>query len=213
MSLADWDVYTSNTGLGLSINVLTPILSLGSGRFGGTSLGGGLNSIVINPTVASGRTSGVTRGKFRSLFRYDDFTAGAKLGIAFMQSNKNIAEVSSTFYKAELLQSDGKLYLIKATGTTIGGGGTLASVYFSPGINTVFCLEVEWIVDLGELGGTALFLRRGFATDYSDLTTVISYLDVSSPLTTSVAESLYLIEQSAGGVFNLDFDQTALFVP
>jgi hypothetical protein len=92
-------------------------------------------------------------------------------------------------------------------------GSSLASVYFSPGVNTVFALEAEWIVDIAELGGVALFVRRGFETDFSDLETVISYLDISSPITTSVAESIFCVETSGGGIFNLDFDETSLYVP
>ncbi len=212
MSLADWDAYITNVGLGLSINVLTPLVSTGSGRIGGT-LGGGTNTAIVNPTVASGRTAGVTQGKFRTLFRYDDFTSAGKIGISFLQSNKDVGTGASDFYSAYLLQTDGKLYLRKTTADIITAGTTLSSVYFSPGINTIFSLEVEWIVDEAELGGTAMFVRTGFETDYSDLTTMITYLDTTSPFTTSVSESLFVVELSAGGLFNVDFDQTALFVP
>lgn len=213
MSLTDWNVYIGNTGLGLSINVLTPILGLGCGRIGGIGLGGGTNTAVINVTALSGRTKGVTRGKLRTLFRYDDFTGGA-IGLTFLQSNANLTTGTSNFYAVQLRQADGTLYLTKVLSNVVNANGTtLDSVYFSPGIETVFALEAEWSVDLVELGGVALFVRTGFATDFSDLTTVMTYLDVSSPITTSVAESIFVVEVSAGGVFNVDIDQTALYVP
>lgn len=215
MSLSDWDSFITNQpGLSLAINVLTPLISLGSGRIGGSSLTGGTSSALIHVSTASGRTRGVTHGKYRSIFRYDDFTTGGFIGFTFLQSVLNIAGSTGNFYSAYIKQSDGKLYLAKTTGNNVANGGTsLGTAYFSPGINTVFTLEAEWIVDVTELGGTAMFVRRGFETDFSDLTTVISYLDASSPFITSLAESIFVVETSSGGVFNVDFDETALYIP
>src|ERR1700704_3246828 len=107
MALSDWDSYITNTpGLSFSINVLTPLVSLGSGRIGGVSLSGGTSSALINPTVASGRTRGVTRGKLRSLFRYNTFSVNGRIGLSFLQTNKNLTAGSSNFYKTEIRQGD-----------------------------------------------------------------------------------------------------------
>jgi hypothetical protein len=215
MALADWNFYNTTGGqLTLSINVLTPLVNVGSGRIGGNvSSANAFNLVVSN---ASGRAKGVTRGKLRSLFRYNDFFSSNRLGLMFLQSVENISGSGTgpNFYRANIT-GDGYLYLSKNTNGGIGNshGTTLASVAFDPGINTIFSLEVEWIADIAELGGVAMFVRCGFATDYSDLTTVITYLDVFSPFTTSVAEGIGGYISSAINGYAVDIDQTTLFVP
>lgn len=214
MSYSDWEHFTSNVPpLTFSINVISPIVSLGSGRIGAGTLAGGSTMSNINVTVGSGRVQGVVRGKLRTLFRHDNFTFGGEYGLLCLQSSQNVASLGGDFYQAKVIKNDGRLHLSKGIGTNLFGAGSLASVAFAPGNNTVWSLELEWVADLTELGGTALFVRRGFATDFSDLTTVIAYLDVVSPHLISVSEGISVMENAIGGPFFVDFDSTSLFIP
>ena len=221
MSLSDWEFHASS-GVTFSINLFTPIVSLGSGRLAMPDIGA-LTQTNINVTTASGRTRGVTRGKLRSLFRYDTLVTAAVLGLAFCQSRSDHDLTSNgTAYFAYLRQADSKLHISRMgpTNSTIAGFFGAPTFLdsggfpFVPGNNVVFSLEVEWIVDIAELGGVAIFLRQGFATNFSDLTTVITVLDTSSPLTTSTSESVFAgVPATFAGAWNLDFDQTTLFIP
>jgi hypothetical protein len=223
MSYSDWEFFGSNSPtLSFSINVLTPIIGLGSGRLGSTSLPGGGSIGNINVTTASLLTEAVPRGKLRSLFRYTSLPGTNSIfGFLCMQTSTNLSTSTGSFYSLTV-QGDGFLKLVKVVGGNVfsiltGTPGLVRfnfdSVPFSVGNNTVFSLELEWIADATELGGVALFCRTGFATDFSDLVTVMSYLDVTAPIFTTVSEGIGIHEQSSEGPYFIDFDQTTLFIP
>ncbi len=218
MALTDWTKYM-NQGWNLIINVSTPIVSSGTGRFTPAPLGSGLSFANIVVTNLSGRTKGVIRGKMRSLFRYSSTSGSAqgRFGFTFLQSNENLGSSTGNHYMCGYDHPTGRIILTRTTnGNLFAGVNTPAliqSTIVTPGINTVFALEVEWVVDVTELGGVAIFARFGYMTDFSDLTQQFVYLDTSSPFITSVAESVFIHTSDTGGPWNLDFDQTSLFIP
>ena len=217
MALSDWTQYVDQNWSFL-INVTTPIISSGTGRLAFTSISGGTSLTNIVVTALSGRTKGVTKGKLRTLFRYDVPPPSGSVnwyGLAFMMSAENAATGSGNHYRAQYNFNTGRIELIKALSTTISGGSVIAQgPIFSPGNNVTIGFEVEWIKDIPELGGVAMFVKYGFATDYSDLTPVITYIDTTSPFLVSVAESIFAATGNPGGaLWNLDFDQTTMFIP
>ena len=220
MAFGDWTQYV-NQGWVFAINVTTPLVGIGSGRFTPAPFGAGTDMSNIVVTNLSGRTKGVTQGKIRSLFRYTNPPTAGTLngfGFTFMMSAENVSTSTGNFYGAGYDFNTGRLHIRKATLSSlssIGSGTGLAqSEIVTPGNGVVMSLEVEWIADTVELGGTAIFVRTGSLNDFSDLTTVISYLDTATPYTTTVAESIYIITGNGiGAAWSLDFDQTTLFIP
>ena len=218
MALSDWTQYV-NQNWSFLINVTTPIVSSGTGRlaFAPANSGSSYSNIVV--TALSGRTKGVVKGKLRTLFRYDvPPSAGTQntFGLVFMMGNENINSASNN-YRVQYNFTTGRIELIKSIGAGPAGGSLLAQgPLFTPGNNVTFSLEVEWIKDITELGGVAIFVKSGLATDYSDLGSVVTYLDATSPLLISVAESIFTLSgypTPTGAGWNLDFDQTTMFIP
>ena len=218
MALSDWTQYV-NQNWSFLINVTTPIISSGTGRLGFAPANSGSSYSNIVVTALSGRTKGVTKGKLRTLFRYDvppsAGTVGA-YGLVFMMSNEDINS-SGNHYRVQYNFFTGRFELMKAIASGPTGGTLLAQgPIFSPGNNVILGLEVEWIKDIPELGGVAIFVKYGFETDYSDLTPVITYVDSTAPLLVAVAESIFTISNyptPSGTGWNLDFDQTTMFIP
>ena len=214
MALSDWTQY-ENQNWSFLINVTTPIVSSGTGRLAFSPISGGTSLTNIVVTALSGRTKGVTKGKLRTLFRYDvPPTSGSVnwYGLAFMMSTEDITG-SANYYRAQYNFNTGRFELVKATAYSVGTVLAQGPI-FAPGNNVTIGFEVEWIKDIPELGGVAIFVKYGFATDYSDLTSVITYVDSTSPYLVSVAESIFAFTGNPNGAaWNLDFDQTTMFIP
>ena len=77
-------------------------------------------------------------------------------------------------------------------------------------LGTLVALEVEWRLDLAELGGITIIGRRGAQTNYSDLADVWSVTLTSNVLTASVGEGLCVFMNGTGD-HDCVWDETLLF--
>lgn len=168
---------------------------------------------------------GLLRGKVRTLLRLRNGLAaleGLSGGLACMQSARNICVGGASAYVlAVSMPANGALTLnIEKWTNGFRAGGTrtvLATASSIPGavlaLGTTKAVELEWDVNLTELGGVLLTARAGDASNYSNLVAVpgCAVLDDSSPLVTSAWEGL------AGGdvqtTSDIFYDETYIFGP
>lgn len=224
MAFIDWDFYQP-VGIHF-VDVGNPIVGAGSLRFqhfNSTSLANG-NAV---PKLLSPLPFGFGKGKLRSIFQVfqSDFSNAGTLsyfGLACMQSDRDLVNtVGSDFYYAAIEVSEtfvANLLLGKVTSGFSGFPGTpFVSIPYPDVLSegSIHTLEIQWIADIPNLGGTHLLCRTGTLTDYSDLTDQIVYFDSSSPLSSTVSEGLIISLDNSSAVSNqgkvILTDQTTLY--
>lgn len=219
MPLADFNAYKSNAGCLIAVNTLTPILGSGSFRFSTNGVSGAqqMSLVAIDPPYQHG----VTEGRLRMLFRGAAFSSasGHYLGIAFMQSQEDLTGGAGSCYAWMARTSNTSntlthLSLRKFTSGVVSAGGTLigSEIVLSPALalNDVFALEVQWRLDIPELGGLEVIGRFGTATDYSDLTDQVETVITTSVLTSTVGEGPFLAA-AASTICTVDLDYIQMF--
>jgi hypothetical protein len=210
MSLADWDKFGSTYTV--SIDNATPLVGSGSLfiDFSGSSNSSRGNLLPKDPGSLSGK---LIRGKIRALFQYTVLASNNGPGLFCLASQRDLSSTGSCYFISFKRDQINRLTLYKSNnvGTTIeeiGGLTPLAFAVLSTSANTTYSLELEWYVDIPNLSGTQLKVRVGSATDFSDLALVMSTIDVSSPLTTTVGEGISL--SGSGGSNDYRADKTTL---
>lgn len=208
MALADWNIYKSNSGLLVAIDILAPILNTGSLKVGPESsiADAAFCAVPKNPPYPHG----YTRGKLRSLIEVAS-TGAEQHGLTCMQSQENVTGAAGAFYALELdtLSLLNKINLVKYSAGLQGSKTTLATGANNGfTLNTPKAVEIEWNMDLAELGGVQLIVRSGDATDFSDLVQLHNVIDTTSPLSTTVGEGLYAKRTS--NALEVRFDETRL---
>lgn len=98
--------------------------------------------------------------------------------------------------------------------TQLATAGSTFSLAIAPAFVVI---EVQWIVDITNLGGVNIVVKRGTLADWSDLAEEanLDIVDTSSPLQTSVGEGpgLALSATSSNGKYLMDtMDVTPLLV-
>lgn len=210
MALADWDFFLSS-GSQAVIETVTPAPPVGNGWL--------RLAIPINGEAAAAPKAiyaqGVTQGKRRTLL----YIAGASpsVGLYCMQSQRNMLQGGGGDAYALVFQIQStvsKLFLTKITNGGVVGGTVLATAPDSLWTQgTVFAAELEWQLDLAELGGVRLTARLGTALDFSNLAPVAALtnrVDITSPLTATVTEGFYA-QRSTGFGGDILLDQTELW--
>ena len=193
---ADWTIYRNNAGM-------SAVIYTGANRLDGTgSLE--LRYATGGTQVNLVRTKDPRRfssGRARFLFgRSDSNNTGDNPGFAFMLSQENITGGAGTAYLVTMTRPGAslnpRLYRCSAGITTkslLATGASLTLV----AAPIAYPLEISWRLDVENLGGMSIVVRRGAAANYSGValnwdtlltTTEINYLDSSGFLTSTQGE-------------------------
>lgn len=217
MALNDFDFFNSQGDGQFILEVITPLVSTGSGKLvlptgghGNAGSDGGLYTrgldMVRYETLAYVAVSGIA-------------TAPARFGITVMQSHHNLNNTSKSFYffgieNAGANFASGEYVLYKTT----NGWGSVAPV---PNTNAVAivgsvyqdlrCLRIDCITDTANLGGVWLKGYAGVTDDFSDLTQIFNVVDYTSPITTTVNEGIAVDAAGTGSTLEVWFDQVSLY--
>jgi len=230
MALADWVVNKTGTEvIAHSIDVATPMIGDGSLNLShsGPNGPGGLNMYLGAPF-----SKGFTKGRIRTLIRWDTggtIQVGDTLvhsGVIFLQDQLDVSDTTGNFYTLGIGSAktggDFKIRIVKHNIGLNNIGETSRTEIFTkntggvhpPSADDFWPIEIEWVVDIPGLGGTRLIAREGTknSLDFGTLIDIYDAVDVSSPLTTSVAEGVF----SQGGTNFTNartwtVDQTSIF--
>lgn len=168
----------------------------------------------------SGNTRGFTKGKVRSLFRCTAFTGdqtSINVGLFCLTSVEDVISTGTgDAYAVGIYPEDSvtNVTLRKITqnfGEFLSTGVLLDSAAKDFDTGTTIAMELQWNVDVPDLGGTQLIVRTGSQTDYSDLTEVINHIDTSSPYLTGFAEGVFC-DCDSGQTATFLIDNTVTFV-
>lgn len=204
MSLSQW---TFDGGGSHALNTSSPIEGVSHLR-------------LVADTNSSKRawlTSGadLTTGKIRSLIRIPavgSFASVANLGLFGMRANVTTGDQASYWgYFGGAISGYPYTPTVAISKGGFPGQTLLASVAGPTFTNatTWKALELEWQRD-ADSGFVLLTVRTGSLTDYSDLTTVLTYTDNSAPY--SVAATAGLTARRNDGI-TVDFDKTDIYRP
>lgn len=246
MAFGDWDTAThttSNTELGdvfVFLDVSTPILGSGS-------LSMGFQEDDFSPVYSctaqldSGFTRGLTKGRIRTLARWDGpwienvaFIDQVGFGIYYMASDLDIANNASNFYFAGLVRERNVAGDVVPT-IAKASSKILEDLLWEPGTadiligsathitgvveTDVIPIQIEWNLDLVGLGGLRHIMSVGSIgeTNFNGLSVVYDFVEAASPLTTSLVEGIGFMQQDGlfGGALSPDdgcsFDDTGVF--
>ena len=209
MALSDWNIYKVDNNGVASIDTTAPLVGAGSLLLSRGTMAGAVEG--KENLVSKGVTYtpvGVLRGALAGTFQVPasftlDNAQTQYAGILSLQSAANVVSLGSFW---------GLLF-----GATAAGGITTLSVrYFSAGLNhaaipaalwshtltpaialgTLFTLEFEWAAS-AEYGGVRYIVRRGLATNYSDLTPLVDQIDTTHGVpSTSLGEGPCLLNST-----------------
>lgn len=192
--LTAFTTYMSVAGMFAGIDPLTPIDGSGSLSLhrNGTA---GRYCNMVRAQAPSAFTSG--RIRFRCALKTLD-TAAAQFGVLFQQSQADMTGASGSAYGVISLSQAGAggvntNWTIRKYTAGLPTGSNLAIgnlVVFNAGVANVQSIEVTWILDLANLGGLRITVKRGVLRDFSDLVLEpnLDIIVTSSVLTTSVGE-------------------------
>jgi hypothetical protein len=178
---------------------------------------GGSDVAYLTPTNVSGLTKGIEQGRLRTLTRpRSTMTNGYGFGLVCMGSADNIGTSNGDFYRFEFF-STGSYGLVRANGNTLATGtpGTvlISSTATTLTVNTIYSMEMEWVADQVNLGGVYISLKKGTATNFSDLALLSQLTDSNyQQLITSAGEGIYLRGYTSVSEAKVSFDNTQLFL-
>ena len=242
MSLGDWTKYRDGGSLSsdprglIYTDILSPMFGTGSAVLTHEPTDE-FQSINLVPATSP---TGYVAGRMRTLIRLDDFDDSGvpnfeenHAGLLCMQSTENMAQFGNfggtgLSYGVSVTIAEGfSAQSIRLWKFSAGLDGSSGSLPFGDILTSVLppfvlsqgqtiALELTWKAEpltLLDLGGVYLRAKIGQTTDFSDLQTVITYIDAASPYTATVAESIWagfknVVNTSANRV---TFDQTSLF--
>jgi hypothetical protein len=192
MAFSDFEVFTFGSPV-VEISAVAPVEGTASLRLTGNSSFGLSTHAYLAPD-SSGFTQGITQGRLRILAKYvttSGFTPLLTFRLYAMMSARNITSGSHSFYTLSIRRSDGLLTIHKTTTGSIGniGPGLVSTTVSLPVDGISFALEFSWFVSLSEFNGVSLKAKYGLADDYTDLNEVLSVIDATSPIVTSIVES------------------------
>lgn len=221
MALGDWSQQSNSANHVVSLDISTPLVGVGSLK---------IANAVGTPTAVNmyltSLAKGFTKGRIRTLMRVavrPSHVAHEGCGIVCLQSTLDVTAGSGDCYTFRLgpgpsaTGAPGTLYwgLVKHTSAIVNAGTALdISASETVAAGDYWPTQLEWVVDIPNLGGTRLTASRGTknSTDFSTLAVIYDYLDTASPLTTSVAEGLFGCHPTTGSTsYTYTFDETSVY--
>lgn len=206
MAFADWVVDVTN--FTVALQTASPLA--------------GVTSVQANQTVITARyfvsasgayPQGNEIGRLRTLIRANVINNNYRFGLVCLASVRTLATTTGNWYAAFINTTGptGSVVLYRGNAVNLGGGTQLAAGNFTFAINTPYAFQLDWIADNPGLGGTYLNVAVGTATDFSNLSSVISYVDGStSKITTGNFEGLGG-HSSTSTLLQVTYDTTSLY--
>lgn len=169
-------------------------------------------------STASGITRGILHGRIITVVEaLETPNANNTFGLFCMASSLETQGTGANYRIQVRGGTTGNVEMYKATGSGIGlirTHGTLLGTAQDVTWDTLgqtVTLGLEWdSTKQGILGGTQIKMSVGTATDYNDLTEVVSFIDTTSPHTTSLAEGFFIL-QDAFTVHRVHVEDTRIF--
>lgn len=196
--------FKQDAGMTVAIDPIGPILGSGSLLLGPNGTAGRrINGIRANTP------NSFTSGRARLLLEPVVIGTTEQIGFAFQLSQADLTGGSGLAYAFLLVHSVSSTWLPRIYKMT---AGVATSTLLATGtsrtvpINTTLAVEVQWILDIPNLGGIQITIKLGTATDYSDLVldAALNILITSSVLTTSVGEGPCLNTNAGTGSYRYD---------
>jgi hypothetical protein len=213
MALSDWTVYKSQPGLGVSIEVASPIVDIGSLRVGNAGEGSVLNLTNLASTLYA---PGLPKGKMRSIFKIDSANR-THVGFSYMQSTGDITPNTGNWYMATAQADAGqRRFRVERVNGGFGVGAVDVVLYAGShpqwSFSTVFTMQIEWVIDIPGLGGVLHTLSTGTATDFSDLSVIYSAVESSGYLTSTFGEGPMALKwDTFGDTYSALYDNTSVY--
>jgi hypothetical protein len=213
MALSDWNIYKIDAGGVAAIDTTAPLVGGGSLLLHRGSMAG----------AAEGRENLVSKGV---TYTPVGVLRGALAGTFQVPASFTLDNAQTQYAGILALQSSASMTATGACwallfGATAAGGITTLSVrYFTGGLShaalpaalwshtltpaialgTLFTLEFEWAAS-AEYGGVRYIVRRGSATNYSDLTQLVDQIDTTHGVpSTSLGEGPCLLNSTNAAV-------------
>ena len=198
MAFADHEFDKSDPGITNVIDVADPINGNGALRVdnAGNEAAPAIN--ILNERLNTNFQRGLIDGKIRTRFHISDHelavTREGEYGIYCMASQLDLTLGAGAAYAFVLhVDTDFDWRLVEyASGISIGGGRidhASGSTVGAPALDKNMVMELDWVLDLDNIGGIRLTCRAAAGTDFSLLETVYT-VTLGSPLLTSVSEGL-----------------------
>lgn len=211
MAFGNWDFFESG-GVTQGLETIGALVDTSSLKVNYTSSNGWAGQL------NSGQSRGFTKGKIRTVMKMETigFSASPQsMGVYCLSDAENVVITGRDFYAIRVRPlATSNVSLEKVTNGVFGINGTQLGVTATKDFteDEIITIELEWNVDIVGAGGVVLKVRTGSATDYSDLTEVITAIDASTPYTTGFAEGLYIHGGTSSGASEVKFDETQIFV-
>lgn len=204
-TLGDFTIYLSSAQTVIDLTTVDPIAGSQSARIARASG----TSVTYGNVVGGPGSSAQVTGRLRGLGKRTESSSNShQYGLVCMQSAGDLTGGSGSAYG--LRWRGNALDLIKTT-AGLAGFGTVATTALTQGTG-VNAIQLDWVSDQqAMLGGTALTGWYGTATDFSDLTEVLSYTDSSSPLTSTVNQGFFGGDFGNGNDFRYVLDTLSLY--
>ena len=214
--LSAFTIYKANAGMLAVLDITNPILGSGSLKINRN----GTTGRFVNMVRATAPNS-FTSGRARFLLDSTADSAADAIGFVFQQSQTDLTGGVGAAYGLYVQMTNSVtdtwtplLYKFTAglgTGTTLATG---TSYVAAPGTETAY--EVEWILDVANLGGLQVKVKRGTASAYTNLVAdaALNIIITSSVLTVSVGEGpFYVGDPNSTGFYLYDhFEVVPLIV-
>lgn len=204
MAITDWDIFSNSPDAlvtlktnanvvysGVSNQITSPPIRGASSLLTFNGAGDAGTKIQIQPKPAF--SSGQLKGKLRTLVHVIPTAGGVKeAGLYCLSGQTNLITTGNCYLAYFTTALNNFNFIIAKSGNGIEGFGSAMALATSPTMQwaegTTFALEFVW-----DATGTSavLVLRLGSATDFSDLTNLLSYEDTTSPFLTSSGEGLF----------------------
>lgn len=206
MPIADWDIYTSGA---MTIDETTDnaIADTKSLRVSVGDVATRANGV---PKIASALPQPTLQGKLVQLIRPVTLGGGRFLGLACLQSARNIT-TSGAAYLAVL---DGTQVLLAKIASGISGSFTTlgSAAAFVINASTNYAIELEWDAsDIVGLGGVQLWVRAGLAANLGALTEYVAHTDASSPLSVTLGQGWFFKTPTFPTAVNVRYDNTQIY--
>jgi len=191
MPIADWEVYKANASQTFVVETSSPIHGSGSFKFNRGGTAGQYENIRRLNTPR-----GFTSGRLRWLFKMPGtLLLNTYAGVAFQQGQADLTATGTAYYACIQISNSSSSHRLQIRQMTAGLPTTTqlfqSTSAFTATTGTVLSLEVQWVLDIASLGGIRFNMKRGTATDYSDLVDepgIINQVSTTTVLQTSVGE-------------------------
>lgn len=204
----DFDFFLSSVQMAATLTETVPIAGEGSLQIARVS---GTGIVTCNGVPKVGHPQGLTRGQLHVLVKVMNHSGSLsqQYGLCCMQSQRDL-RTGGVAYGARFRGVN--IDLIKMnSGTSLASMTNLVTAPNLVNIGELCIMELNWELDLVRLGGLYLTVWFGMGQE-PNMQQVLTYLDLSAPLTTSVSEGLWVAE-NFGGALSIVMDDLTLRGP